>query len=83
MRELIRQAVGVRKIGSSGTPCITLPKICRVPLGIVPGDRVMVTLDIERGILEVSKEGATVEDRDEVTESGVNCKIFGRGPLKA
>ena len=74
---LIRQAVGVRKIGSSGTPCISLPKICRVPLGIEAGDRVMVTLDAERGVLVVSKEGVGGGNRGEVAESGVNCKIFG------
>ena len=74
---VIRQAVGVRKIGSSGTPCITLPKICRVPLGIEPGDRVMVTLDMEKGVLIVSKEVPSVVYGVEVAESGLNCKIFG------
>ena len=78
---VIRQAVGVRKIGSSGTPCITLPKICRAPLGIEAGDRVMVTLDAERGVLVVSKEGVSegvgAASRGEVAESGLNCKIFG------
>lgn len=74
---IIRQAVGVRKIGSSGTPCISLPKICRLPLGIEAGDRVMVTLDMHKGVLIVSKEVPGIVYGAEVAESGLNCKIFG------
>lgn len=49
-----RDIVKVRVV--AGSVVVSLPQFIREPLGLNPGDRVMITCDVENGRLIVTKE---------------------------